>query len=520
MTGPAWLVEVNLDTTAGVLVLGSGDYSAVDPFLAGEVQLSWKREGGGQPDPVEASFTIVAPDPVAVDIGRRLSLIVDGGVDEVATFYGRVAEVIAEPVEYRATPTGATILGMSYGVKAVDYTVDLAEIQASFPAYDPAVTPTMRQPGTRLAQYIRDGVAGYELGGVFGGGDEMDGWVTLKAEDAGTGGVLERVNSILDQVGVELPADLPDDGEPIATALDRREARRLVFAPRVDASTLPGDLHYYDGDGFPSFWATDAPPATYASDTPADFPAVLTDGGSSGWGLVIDDASPIVVPAARVDYAARWRRDKFTHPNRATVTYTPEGSTDETVLTVDADDRGADDPVVNIPLSAPLLGALKPTYSVTYEYGPRRMALMYLPENDAGDRWGAEAFRFYPETWDQLTSGSQWFPRHADIDPTPATTPADPDTRATCYARPIVVSGIDPAHTPTGRGWYAGTLSSVTLTLAGVDDRPVVEFTLRRVLPIPAGAGALTPADLDPGILVSDLDPTFSVYDYRLARGA
>lgn len=509
-----YAATVAIDTTAGLLQLAASAPSLVDPFLADGLALRWAREGNAQPEPVEARFRIVAPGVLPVDVGRRVSVLVHDapGGDPVATFYGRVAEVQAEPVEYGDGTT--TVLGLAHDVVCVDYTADLAELTANFPAYVGAATPAIRTAFNRIRAYINDGGAGIPgtLGGVFGsafGGGGMDTWTELLDEDAAAGNTLDRVLGVLAQVGTgELPADVP--GETFATALDRRLHRRCVLAPRVDADTPPGDFHAA-GD-----WGVDAPPATYTSADPLAFPAVLTD-GPLGWGLVIDEDSPVALPAAQVELGVKWRRDKFTHPNRATVTYTPPGATDATSVSVDADDKASTDPVVTIGLDAPLLGAVKAGYAQTADYGPRRMALMYLPEADARDRWQADSFRYYPEDWTRLLH-QPWFPLHEDVDDTPETTPSDPATRAACYAVPLVVSGIDPAFHPMGREWYAGTLSAVTLTLG--DARAVLDVQLRRVLPVPTGAGALTPADLDPAITVADLDPRFTVYDYRLARGA
>lgn len=510
-----YAATVAIDTTAGVLELTASDPSLVDPFLADGLALRWAREGNAQPEPVEARFRIVAPGVLPVDVGRRVSVLVHDapGGDPVATFYGRVAEVQAEPVEYGDGIS--TVLGLAHDVVCVDYTADLAELTANFPAYDPAVTPSTRSGFGRIRDYLEDTPGAMAAGGGLYGSafasTSLDSWVALKAEEAGTGGVLDRVQSVLDQVGVgDVPADLPADGEAVATALDRRKARRAILAPRVDPDVAPGTFHAA-GE-----WAIDAPPALYTSADPAAFPAVLTD-GPLGWGLAIDEDSPVVLPAAQVELGVKWRRDKFTHPNRATVTYTPPGATDAVSLTVDGDDKPAADPVVNIALDAQLLGATIPTYSQDSTYGPRRMAWMYLPESDARDRWQADSFRYYPPDWSRLLH-QPWFPLHEAVDDTPATAPSDPMTRAQCYGIPLVVSGIDPAFHPMGREWYAGTLSAVTLTLG--DARAVLDVQLRRVLPVPTGAGALTPADLDPAITVADLDPRFSVYDYRLARGA
>lgn len=516
-------IEVNLDTPSGVLTLTSGAASGTDPWLLDGMSWRWTRgdqSSAGQPEPMECRFVIVAPGPLQLDIGARVSAQLwdappPGDSGEVVGFYGRVAEVVASPTEY-ADPGDPELVvkAREYDITCVDYTVDLAEVTANIPAMVDGVTVAAGALN-RIRGYVAAAEVDGAPQGVYPGPLGIDSWVNLKNEDAGAGGLLERISGVLDQVGTgELPGDLP--GETAATALDRRKHRRAILSPRIDATTLPGVYAVRDVDLLPASWAVDPPPATYDSATPADFPLVLT-AGPDGYGLVPDDTSPLCLSGDLVDYAARWRRDKFTHPNRATVTYTPEGADDESAVTVNADDKATTDPVANLPLSAPLLGRTSSGPTSDPTYGPRRMALMYLPEADARDRWTAEAFRYYPPDWTRLQY-APWFPRHADIDGTPQTNPPDPATRAQCYGHPLVISGIDPDHDPTGRGWYAGTLHGVTLTCDGTD--PVLEVTLRRVVPVPTGAGALTPADLDPGITVADLDPLFTVYDYRLARGA
>lgn len=515
---------VDLDTADGTLSLVTQLPSSImpgEPFLTDPLSIGWATpiDKPGQPDPVEARFSIVNPGPIAVDIGRRVSVRVydDTGDFEIAALHGRVTDAVASPIDYElsdGTPQSGTLVD----VVAVDFVVDLAEVpcttgvlpagraDARMSLYGDAIDPADLPGWDPVVQ----GFSGHTWG--------IDSWVYLKAEDATTGRALERLLGVLDQVGLGYLPGGPGapSAAPSPSALDRRLATRGILAPRVNATTYPAD--YPDANAGEGDWFTiDEPSPYYDSDDPDDFPAVLTD-GPDGWGLVIDGASPLVVDADLVDWGAKFTRSKFTHPNRAEVTYTPSGGTDETAVVVEADDRGTSDPIATIALSAPLLGEQYPTSTQDPDFAPRRMALMYLPESDARDRWQADAFRYYLPNWDRLVAGS-WFPRHHDVDlVSPGTTPGDPPTRASCYTRPVVVDGINPNHNPTGRSWYAGELAAVTLTLA--DERAVVDFTLRRVLPIPAGDGALAIEDVDPAITLADLDPAFTYYDYRLARGA
>lgn len=526
MTVPiAWQALVDLDTEAGVLSLYSWAGGALpiagETFLVEPMSFGWARAQGAptQPEPVECRFSMLVPGPVLVDIGRRVSVrLIDYATsNELVGFHGRVTDVATTPVEYFVD--GGVEHGTYVDVIAVDPIVDLAEAPCTTAAL-PADTA-----GDRAQEYIHaiaadDMPAGWDpaFQGIGGHAVALDSWVQVKAEDPASGQALERLVALCDQVGLGwVPNGLPEDdarSDP-ATALDRRLASRAIIAPRINATVLP--WVYPDTTEAQGSWYTfDEPSPFYDSDDPADFPAVLT-AGPDGYALVIDTASPLVVDAGRVDFGAKFTRNKFTHPNRATVTYTPDGSSDPTTATVDADDRDTADPIVAVALDAPLLGAILPTYPQTDDYGPRRMALMYLPETDARDRWQADAFRYYPDDWTRLRH-APWFPRHHSVDLiSPGTVPGDPDDRASCYTHPVVVDGIIAAHNPTGRAWYAGELNSVLITLAG--PQPVVEFTLKRVLPVPTGSGALTVGDVDPAITVGDLDPAFTFYDYRLARG-
>lgn len=504
---PLWQVSVDLETSAGTLSLFSWTGGALpgagETFLVEPMSFRWARAEGApaQPEPVECRFALLVPGPVLVDIGRRVSvrLVEYPTADEIVGFHGRVTDCPTTPVEYFAD--GAVRQGMYVDVVAVDPTVDLAEANSTTGILA-AGDPVFRGPAY-IAGIDPDDMPsrwGDAAQGLPGTDYGLDSWVDVKAEDAGTGKALERIVGLLDQVGMGVLPASPN-------ALERRLATRAILAPRVDASTIVWD--YPDSAAGQGDWFRyDEPPPTYDRTDPTDFPAELVD-GPDGWTVAIDPDSPLVVDAARVDFAAMFTRSKFTHPNRAEVTYTPTGGSDPALVVVEADDRDADAPVVAVALDAPLLGD---------EYAAGRMALVYLPENDAADRWQADAFRYYPPDWSRLLAAS-WFPRHHDVDlVSPGVAPGDPATRAECYTIPVVVDGIDPAHNPTGRSWYAGQLTSVQLTLAGA--QPVVEFTLRRVLPVPDGAGALTYDDLSVVPTYADFDPSLTYYDLRLARGA
>jgi hypothetical protein len=486
----------------------AADIAVGETFLVDPMQFRWERPQGApaQPDPFECRFSLLVVGYVWVDIGARVSVrLLDApGGDEIVAFHGRVTDCPSQPVDYYVD--GTLCHGKYVDVTCVDPLVDLAEVDVTTAAL-PAQDPTDRLRSYENAVTTLPGFDPAEqniIGQVYG----LDSYVTFKAEDAGSGRALDRYLAVFDQAGLGIIPGGAAFFEPEPTALDRRLASRAILAARVDATSLPWT--YPDSAAGEGNWFTiDEPSPYYTSATPADFPAVLTS-TPDGYGLVMDDASPLVVPAGLVDFSAKFARNKFTHPNRATITITPTGSSNPVAVVVDSDDIGTGDALANIALDAPSLGDA---------WAAERMALMYLPENDARDRWVADAFQYYPTDWSRLLDGGSWFPRLHDVDlVSPGTMPGDPATRAECYTRPVVVSGINPEHNPTGRSWYAGELNGVTLTLDG--DQPVVEFTLRRVLPVPSGAGAMTPADVPSTIKVQDLDDTFTVYDYRLARGS
>ena len=115
-------------------------YAAVDPdaigpadiFPADGLQVGWELPGEWpcQPSAVEARFALIGPvvDPL-LDIGSVCSVVVEtaGAADTVVEFYGRVTDLTATPVAYRAG--GVVVEGQRVEVIAVDYTADLGEIR-------------------------------------------------------------------------------------------------------------------------------------------------------------------------------------------------------------------------------------------------------------------------------------------------------------------------------------------------------------------------------------------------------
>ena len=172
---------------------------------------------------------------------------------------------------------------------------------------------------------------------------------------------------------------------------------------------------------------------------------------------------------------------------------------------LDSVDRDALDPIVTREVEAKQV-----TPGV---YGAGRLAPVYLPEADPRrDRWEADEFTYYAdETLEGLVPS--WFPR-----PTASTTGED---RQSHLSRTVLVHSIVEGSTPLDRTWYAGQLRNVTVTFA--DGEAVARFGLRRSWTFPTDADpALTPEDVGAMFgapTVAELDPAFTVYDHRHARG-
>jgi hypothetical protein len=499
-------------------------YVAVDPgtidpterFVADGLQAGWELPGEwpAQPGPVEVRFALVGPDvDPLLDIGSVCSVVVEAATGLVLEFYGRVTDMTASPIAYEAG--GVAVDGQRCEVIAVDYSADLAEIRfdnanahtsnainpdfflSDFPMGSAWVPGEDVPPFAYPPQFptgFPDGMPYTPPGVVLDTADPsylLRGWGDT--EDPGS--VRDLVLDILRQT-----PRLDPDG------VSRGGVRYMgMLGVNVDPATAPllDDTHPFTVD-FPPNRSVDV-----ATEGAAAFPLEFTD-GPDGWGLhdVAPGAAGWVLDAARVDYGAtKWTRNKWGSPNRVRLIYAALGGTSDGVYEMDSVDRDPSDPVSVREVQVKNLDDAGPFFA-------GRLAPVYLPETDPRrDRWEADEFTYYADdTLARLTPS--WFPR-----PTASTTGEDRQSHLT---RPVVVHSIVPGSTPLRRGWYAGQLRSVLVTF--VEGTAEVRFSLRRSWAFPAsGDPALTPADVGAlpggGPTVADLDPSFTVYDYRLAQG-
>lgn len=501
-------MTIGIPATARVLEAYAGvldTLTPADPVLVSPWSWSWEGPQGlrpAQPGPVQLKAVILAPGPLDdLDIGVPCQAVLTHDHDPatpVAELYGRITDLEARPVEY-AFPDGTHVDGLEYSLTAVDYTPDAAEVGLTDPTFvaesaddriDAAATGTLRpRPvlygglGGTLESYYAPPLRNPTTA-------ELDVTVTLAAQPDATvepPTLRDAITRVLGQVA------------PNASG-----AASALLAPHVTASgSLPALK--LDGD---DPWVIDYLPRG-AGAVWADaswYPAEVVEYASGLWGLLVDpDASGWVLSADHIDYDAKWTRHKVGDPTRLAIS-APLGGGDPTVVLVDSSDFDPDLGVVTEALDAPDLTTVAAVAS---------MAAMYLPVTDRADRWEAEGFRFYASE-DPARLYPAWFPRHAL---TPGTSYGE---RARCYVQPVVVHGITEAETPTGKAFHYGTLDAVELVADG--DEVVIDFRVRRTVPPSSTAAAFTAGDwatlAGGGPTVAELDPRFSVYDYRLARRA
>lgn len=452
-------------------------------WLAGEAVWSWAAGGEvtpDQPEPVQCQVQLHAVEQLALQLGDAIECrlyvpeLLPGYAVPVAQLQGRITELAATPATLPpAAPGGASRPGRVYAITAVDYVPDLAELYVGETPW-PAEGINVRLGKIAAAA----GIPGLGATDVSGAGASLP-TAVVRARDVDAQTALDLVTGLTGQA--PSPSLM---GGPRARGGVGPTARGIL-APYVPA-----------GADAPTSWALDFLPRTGpdASFYPARFGA-----GPAGYGLTFDTAdSGWQLDAGNVDRAATWTRRKDGQPNRAVVTGTYSTDTEPSSVTVDVAAAGR--PPVTVQLETQLRD----------RDDAARMGLMYLPETDNADGWAVERFTFHADR-DPGALAPAWFPRH-DVVPTTAL----PVNRALCYARPVVVFGIDPQLTPNGRSFVAGQLVEVRMRLAA--GSLAVEFAVRRTLPEPDTATALRVQDVPAGVRVDQLDPEPSVFDYRLVR--
>jgi hypothetical protein len=202
-----------------------------------------------------------------------------------------------------------------------------------------------------------------------------------------------------------------------------------------------------------------------------------------------DEDAQGLVDACVVDLDVQWNRLKYRAVNVVTV------AADEGLTATAAQGTG---PPVRLTLESTL----------TNRDALEAMAELYLPDVAETNGWVADAFRLH--AWREPASITpSWFPDHSD--------PAAPTT---VYVMPIAIVNVPANVNLAGPGdVYAGQLVKVELTVEG--GRIMVDFALRRQLPAPVGADAVTWDWISanhPTITWDDIDPGLTWYDLRLGR--
>jgi hypothetical protein len=441
--------------------------------------------GFAHPDHMEAGIPIIVANPADLaDLDEDDPVAIRVWLDETTTapascrwsFYGRVAEITAEPHP----------LGMIYNVDAVGYSVDPAEV-----------------------------LSGLEF------------WAGNGADS-----VQERADLILEPVGATLiglenfEAGVPLDRDPAPSPawtllLDLFKG---AFGARAFGGTL-GEIPYLTlpvlhtyatdagrGRGDGADFAVDYLDKYVHTDV-APLPGLFGELDSELYGLIMStDAAYGSVDACGIETSStKWQRSKADRPNRVRLEawlYVTLGVPVEHVWTV------------NRPAAALIIEA---TYAVAMAYNDYDAQLIadFLLPDPASEVWSAESYRFrlsdFPDGLPPM------IPNFADHD--------DPgsEERSAMWARAIVVNGIPSVHDPIGKGYVAGQLVGARLTISR--GKVYVDFALNRTVPPPQPvAVGYEPAE--PGYLSGehlqvapydavtwlDLDPELTGYDLRLAR--
>lgn len=438
--------------------------------LAG-LRIGWTMPDGDlyptQPDPVSCSMALIVPDIADVeelDIGSAAAVDVSDatGGPVVFEFRGRLTDLKAV----------AHARGVHLSLIALDHTLD--ERRTGFTA-------------------AGDDVASNHIGALFAavGLDEP----TLPYP-GGTVGMRMEAGE---------PRSLPEALAPILLSMvggstwpDVEGNARTILAPLVDG------LAPVDPDPF------------VLDELPERSPEPVTGVfGPTAGGYGIDlaaDAAAGVLDAAFVDAAAVWIRNKWLAVNQVDVTYRDVGDVEATIRAATGET-----PIVSARIDTPIV----PGFGIDIEAAAQRVADYYLPEH-VGNKWTVERF-----TWqlsrhiddggiDLSDVGPGWMPVH--------TAAEDDPIRTLAYRRVVAVVGIPEHQNPAAGGIYAGRLVGAELTVNGRGELTLA-FSLRRHLPKSTSTvDVLTPAGLAAsaynGVTVADLDPDFTVYDYRLAQEA
>lgn len=526
---PYYRVHLTVGPYAWVVERGDpADYGPTDGLKIG-----WKYpEAAAWPTQHEipyASFGVIvadAADFAGVDIGSPVAIsvyhvpagtIVPAGYAQagttdwipVASFSGRVTDLGVKPSR----------LGMIYQVSCLDYLVDLAEARLAATGPDAWPGESIEDRLTRIADDLPDvfGGAPWDMysgpepdWGIFHANDADDlkpalDWVTEHLSQyvqyghydppiqGGARGIIATNNT-----GVYGTADDPDAMLPQARRFELTWIFRRLFN-RGQAAWLPARFRPTGAGG------------TWRPDVDADDDQAFYD---DLYEVPELDGSTIpaalgVIPADVIQYDADWSRTKKGRAERVYV--------QTSVVYVDAPNAKRAGRGIEGIYGYDYSSTPPPTLTVDSTLGYRseafHLADFLLREPGHADRWEVEKFRLLADLIpDRIirANSTSWF---------------HPILFANYPLRAI--AGLPVEQNPNGGAdWYAGILTGAEFNLTR--GRYAIDFTLSRELPRPATSttgegGYLSFATLaaDPvqaTVTLADLDPAYSIYDYRAAR--
>lgn len=436
-------------------------FGLVDPLTIGW-SLPDTEHRPAQPDPMVASFGVIAPSSADMDLvlGDPVTIAVTFGPAAKAapdvTFLGRVAQGEAT----------AHDRGMLYRFTCADASTDLA-------GYDLGATPYAAESVTsRMTSMLaRAGVPDADvIRGPMVAGLDPNLYVDV-IEQPSAANLLTSIIELFDQVAV------PGVGQLVSYNY------RGIIAP------FPGP----SSKGLPFRWSLDGVPEVFIPTALTMLPAVFghwfPDPG--GWGLKMDpdDRAAGVIDSCVVEFDSGWAAIAPAVVNRAAVTWLTAAGWDPTIdanarvpqITVNNENPPpAGQTPVTTTRDTQTIGATPATTTAAQTNATRLGGMMVpVPQNPGG--WGPDTFRWLlHQDPIGMASFPVVFPRHDATDqPTPR------ELRTAAYVRPIVVVGIPGKWNAADatRDWVAGQLTSIQLTIE--NGRPVIDFQLVPTIPEP-----------------------------------
>jgi hypothetical protein len=243
--------------------------------------------------------------------------------------------------------------------------------------------------------------------------------------------------------------------------------------------------------------------------------------------LAYTDRRGLVMDGCAVDLSGAWRQRKAQQTNTvrvSAVAYDADLAIQgQTPVNVSLTVTNGDSPAISAALDTQVAGSFKgPVVApfVNWQAFANDLAAFYLPPSSGND--GADAWRFDAFTWrahedqDNLVKTARLVPDHT-LRPTVSIKPEEWGP----YAAPVIVTDLDPAIDPTGRGYYAGRLRAFTLTI-DAKRKITAQADIRPGLPRGrSGFAVYTYAQAKsgfPAVSYTGVEDSASYRDFQLAR--